>query len=289
MGLVRRAGALLVGTALAAGCATGVSEVAEVPDDASGTGTPAVAGTVDPGDDPGRWQPTPGTTWQWQLQGDIDVDVEAEVFDVDLFEVPDEVLAQLRARGRRLVCYLNAGAHEPWRPDADVVDEAVLGRPLAEWPDERWFDVRRLDALEPLIEARVAGGARRGFDGVEFDNVDGYANETGFPLTAEDQLAYNRFLADVAHRHGLAAGLKNAVELVPELVDRFDFAVNEECAAYGECERLAPFIEQGKAVVHVEYEVPVEGFCGEAARLGLSSMRKRWELDAWRQVCPPAP
>ncbi len=48
----------------------------------------------------------------------------------------------------------------------------------------------------------------KGCDGVEPDNMDGYANDSGFPLTAEDQLTFNRFIANEAHRRGLAVGLK---------------------------------------------------------------------------------
>ena len=33
--------------------------------------------------------------------------------------------------------------------------------------------------------------ARKGFDAVEFDNVDGYQNATGFPLSGADQFRYN--------------------------------------------------------------------------------------------------
>jgi hypothetical protein len=161
----------------------------------------------------------------------------------------------------------------------------VIGAPLVGWPDERWFDVRRTDLLLPVMAARLERCRDLGFHGVELDNVDGYANDTGFPLTADDQLAYNRALAREAHEHGLAVGLKNAVDLVPALVADFDFAVNEECAAFDECEALVPFIEAGKAVLHVEYDVAVERFCPLARELGLSSMRKRLDLDAWRQAC----
>lgn len=34
----------------------------------------------------------------------------------------------------------------------------------------------------------------------------------------------------------MKVGLKNAVDLVPELAGFFDFAVNEECNAYNECD-----------------------------------------------------
>ncbi len=125
----------------------------------------------------------------------------------------------------------------------------------------------------------------KGFDAVEPDNMDGYRNDTGFPLTATDQLHYNRLIARLAHDRGLAVGLKNDLEQIPELVGDFDFAVNEQCAQYGECGALRPFVEAGKAVFHVEYEVPTARFCAESRELKLSSLLKRYELGAWRQEC----
>jgi hypothetical protein len=125
----------------------------------------------------------------------------------------------------------------------------------------------------------------KGFDAVEPDNMDGYRNRTGFPLTAADQLRYNRLIARLAHERGLAVGLKNDLDQIPELVGDFDFAVNEQCAQYRECDALTPFVEAGKAVFHVEYEVSTRSFCPEARRLRLSSMLKRYELGVWRRAC----
>jgi hypothetical protein len=82
----------------------------------------------------------------------------------------------------------------------------------------------------------------KGFDAVEPDLVEGYGNETGFPLTARDQLRYNRMVADLAHESGLSVGLKNDLPQIPQLLGDFDFAVNEECAQYDECGQLTPFI-----------------------------------------------
>lgn len=42
------------------------------------------------------------------------------------------------------------------------------------------------------MQARLDLAVQKGCDGVEPDNVDGYQNNSGFPLTAQDQLAYNR-------------------------------------------------------------------------------------------------
>ncbi len=140
--------------------------------------------------------------------------------------------------------------------------------------------------LEPLMAKRMDMCREKGFDAVEPDNMDGYANPTGFPLTADDQLRYNRLIARLAHDRGMAVGLKNDLDQIPQLVGDFDFAVNEQCAQYDECERLTPFIEAGKAVFHAEYELSTSRFCAKSRAAKLSSIQKRYDLDAWRKTCP---
>ncbi len=153
------------------------------------------------------------------------------------------------------------------------------------WAGERWLDIRKISVLRPIMERRFDMCAEKGFDAVEPDLVEGYGNRTGFALTARDQLRYNRMIADLAHERGLSVGLKNDLSQIPQLLPHFDFAVNEECAQYGECARLSPFIAAGKAVFHVEYAQPTSSFCTESRRLRLSSMRKKLELGVWRQSC----
>jgi hypothetical protein len=234
-----------------------------------------------------RWRPRPvaGQTWQWQLSGRLDLSVDAAVYDVDAVETTAAQVAALHARGRKVICYVNAGAYENWRPDRRRFPSAVLGRALDGWAGERWLDVRRWDVLGPIMKARFRSCRDKGFDGVEPDNVDGYANRSGFPLTGAHQLAYNRRLAALAHSLGLAVGLKNDVEQAAALAPAFDFAINEECAAYAECAALRVFTRAGKPVFHVEYERPVGNFCATTRALGFTSMRKKSRLDAWRETC----
>jgi hypothetical protein len=236
--------------------------------------------------DPPRWRPAPMLRWQMQFTGAIDLNVPADVFDLDLFETSAATVARLHRRGRRAVCYINAGAWENWRPDAADFPPAVRGKPLEGWPGERWFDIRRLDILAPLLRQRVALCRQRGFDGIEFDNVNGYTNDTGFPLTAADQLRFNRWLARVAHRAGLAVGLKNDLEQVRALEPDFDFAINESCWTFRECGLLRPFREAGKAVLVIEYEAAPAQFCPTVSALRFVGIRKNLELDAFVQRCP---
>ncbi len=234
---------------------------------------------------PARWTPTAGLSWQWQLSGKVDPSVVADVYDVDAVDTSAATVAALHKAGRKVVCYVNVGAREDWRPDAARFPSTVLGNDLDGWDGERWLDVRRWDALRPILADRFAACKQKGFDGVEPDNVDAYANDSGFPLTAADQLTYNRRIADLAHTAGLAVALKNDVDQVSALAPAFDFAVNEECAKYNECNALKPFIAAGKPVFHVEYDLSPDKFCATTKKLGFSSMRKRLSLNAWRQAC----
>ncbi|MEW2047026.1 endo alpha-1,4 polygalactosaminidase [Streptomyces sp. NPDC005476] len=231
-----------------------------------------------------RWQPAPGTGWQWQLSGRLDTTVDVPVYDIDGFDHTAATVAALHDDGRKVICYLSTGAWEDWRPDAAEFPGSVIGEGNG-WKGERWLDIRALDVLEPLMAARLDMCRDKGFDAVEPDNMDGYENTTGFPVEAADQLRYNRLIARLAHDRGMSVGLKNDLDQIPELVDDFDFAVDEQCAQYGECEQLTPFIEAGKAVFHVEYELPTSDFCADSRRLKLSSLLKKYELGVWREAC----
>jgi len=230
------------------------------------------------------WRPAPRTSWQWQLIGPVDLSIDAAMYDIDLFDNATSVISALHARGRRAICYLSAGTWEDWRPDANTFPAFVMGNSLS-WPGERWLDIRRLDILGPIMGARLDLCKAKGFDGVEPDNVDGYANDTGFPLTAQDQLRYNIFLANAAHARGLSVGLKNDVDQVEQLLPHFDWTLNESCFRHQECQRLLPFVAAGKAVFHVEYDLDARLFCPEANALDFNSMRKHRELTAFREPC----
>jgi hypothetical protein len=207
------------------------------------------------------------------------------MYDVDGFDTSRALIHTLHRRGSKAVCYLSAGSREVWRSDAGRFPASVLGRPLDGWPGERWLDVRRLDVLVPIMRSRIGMCARKGFDGVELDNVDAYQQRTGFPLTGADQLRYNTFLANQAHRRGLTAFLKNDLGQIPTLVRYFDAALNEECHHYEECFPLHRFVDAGKPVFGVEYDLPTTAFCPSANHHDFNFLKKRLALGAWRVAC----
>lgn len=225
---------------------------------------------------------TAASTWQWQLQGDIDTSYDVDVYDVDLFDTPDVVFDELRAEGRNVVCYFSAGSFEEWRDDVDRFALDDLGNPLDGWGDERWLDIRSA-TVRSVMESRLDLAVERGCDGVEPDNVTAFSNDTGFDITADDQIDYNRFLAASARERNLLVGLKNALDLIPELVDDFDFAVNEQCHEYDECDVYAPFVDRGKPVFNAEYEQRFadepDALCSRSRELGLRTLVLPLDLD----------
>lgn len=186
-----------------------------------------------------------------------------------------------------MLCYVDAGASESFRSDAASFPPAVLGKTY-----ERRLDIRRIDLLRPILDARLDRCVARGFDGVDPDNVDGYANDTGFALTPADQLAFDRFVAHEAHARGLAVRLKNDDDQVADLVPSFDFAITEGWWQRGTCAAFAPFVRANEPVFTFEYAPEMtpsafqSGVCPKARASGDVATLKRRALDAYRVVGP---
>ena len=235
------------------------------------------------------WTPKLGQNFQVQFEGEIDLNVAVDVIALDLFETSKEDITYLHNRGIKVLCYLNAGAWEDWRPDCDDFPENILGLNYQGWPGERWLDIRRMDVLKPILKARLNLCLDKGFDGVEPDNLDGYENATGFSITPEDQISFNRWLAQAAHERGLAIGLKNNPDQAQILVEDFDWITTENCFKQHWCEQARVFIQAGKPVFAIEYRqegMRLNDFCDQASKLQIDAILKNKSLDAWLAACP---
>jgi len=230
--------------------------------------------------------------------------VRPQVFDIDLYEdgqvsgndhtVDTAAVNAIHRRGAHAVCYLSAGTAENFRPDYEQYvhfdrthDHSLIGKPFSgRFPNEYWLNINdgrgQRDFILHQLAARTRKCASAGFDGVEYDNVETYAQPTrvtGWHVSAHTQLVFDKALARIAHENGLAVGLKNDLGQVPRLEPDFDFAINEQCFQYHECNNNPPpgykaFLRDGKPVFQVEYRTPPGSFCGDANRLGISSIKK---------------
>jgi hypothetical protein len=190
--------------------------------------------------------------WDWQI-GRVTPLQRAGPHAVDIYDIdgflttpaeiqrihtawPASTLAHPKA-----VCYLDL-AWEDYRPDASPAPAgrfpaATLGKIYYGYPEERWVDFRQLDALKPMLNARIAMCASKGFDAVELDDIDSFdpPSTTGFHLTPGDAQNYLAYAFNQVHRDGMTALWKNSPLLARWGVRYTDGVVVEECYTYGGC------------------------------------------------------
>jgi hypothetical protein len=212
-----------------------------------------------------RWIPPQQLTWYWQLQGTPKVE-PVQASDFDAFDVSAATVARFHRLGQHLICYVDVGTWENWRPDAGRFPRSVRGRDNG-WPGERWLDIRRLSILKPIMRARFAMCAHKGFNAVEPDNMDGFENGAGFPISAAAQLRYDEWVAREVHSLGMAVFQKNDPEQAAKLEPYFDGVLDEQCNQYDECSSFTPYVSAGKPVLNAEYAArSYPGFCAADRR-----------------------
>ncbi|MDX6204904.1 MAG: hypothetical protein QOF39_961, partial [Frankiales bacterium] len=304
-----RVPALAIGASLAALALTGgVAAAATV---SARTTTPtATASSTTTTTGTSWWKPAPGTTWQWQITGTVDPTLPVSMYDIDLYDAQSAassytvsgfgtvnvpkginagIIANLHGRGKKVVCYLDSGAWERYRPDHALFPSSIIGATTG-WSGERWLDIRQRSwsSFEPLIAARLDLAKRSGCDGVEPDQNNPYGNNPGFPISLSDQKAWYLEVAKLAHARGLSVGQKNGIETTDaSTVAAFDWNLNEECRMYDECGALGGFINAGKAVFQVEYadEGMTTSFCAADRAAKFSGLLKKLDLGTWRVAC----
>ena len=268
----------------------------------------------------GIWKPALNSPWQWMIDHALNVNNAKDmglvdpkgyplaapvprVYDIDGFyngqdpncnikdkngacvQGENDAVAALHAMGKQVICYIDAGVYESYRPDAYKFPASVIGSPDAGWNGSFWLDIRRTDILGPIMQARMQMCKDKGFDAIEPDEIDGYTNDTQFGMTYADQLNYNIFIANMAHAMGMSIGLKGDIDQVKDLVGYFDWTLNEECFQYNECNLLKPFSNAGKAVFQVEYQGQTGGFCPTTNANNWNSMLMPLALDGGRTPC----
>jgi len=241
-----------------------------------------------------HWRPPSSVSisWNWQLTTPppVPTDTGVKVFDIDGFDTSTATVAALHARGTKVVCYMDVGTLEPGRPDDNLIPTRDAGSSVQGFQSERWLNIADLNGLKAMILDRLSICKNKGFDAVEPDNVDGYTNSTGFPLTAQEQLTFNMFVANTAHNLGLSVGLKNDNDQTAQLQPYFDWALDEECNFYSECNTEDPFINANKAVFNAEYIDDGEStdqFCSADVAAHINGVLFDLNLDgATYQPCP---
>ncbi|HXP37436.1 MAG TPA: endo alpha-1,4 polygalactosaminidase [Solirubrobacteraceae bacterium] len=262
---------LLLGVGIGVGVGAGAAAGAGAVTDAGAGGSSTRASVT-------WWTPPQHLTWFWQLQGTVENDRAVAAYDIDGFENEASEVAALHAQGKRVICYIDAGTAEKFRPDYGEFPAATLGRSNG-WPGERWLDIRQLSAIEPIMAARFRMCREKGFDAVEPDNIEAFANKSGFEISPAQQLTYNEWIANEVHALGMAVLQKNDGEQSAQLQPYFDGALSEQCNQYKECGDFQPYLAAGKPVLNAEYRGKLAKFCPADDAAGIMGARFALSLN----------
>ncbi len=215
------------------------------------------------------WSPTTAAPihFHWMIGDFTQADILSNqagtvVYDIDGENGTAADVAAIHAAGAIAICYVDVGTLEMGRSDYSQFPSSVVGPAVSGWPGENWLLVTAANqsVILPLMKARFLNWCQaKGFDGIEPDNVDGWTNISN--LSQADNLAYDMAIGQLAHSLPLSVGLKNlATDLssteLPMFVGAFDWALNEQCYEYKECDaytQSGSFLPAGKAVFDVEY------------------------------------
>ncbi|KFY43670.1 hypothetical protein V494_01875 [Pseudogymnoascus sp. VKM F-4513 (FW-928)] len=248
--------------------------------------------------DSSLWQPEVGIKWQIVLQAPInETEIDVPVYDIDLFDSTASIITWAQGQGRKVICYFSAGSYEDWRPDAASFKPEDYGNGLEGWEGEYWLNTSSANARNIML-ARLDQAAKKGCDGVDPDNIDGYENDSGLDLTTDTAVDFVTFLADATHARNMSFGLKNGAKILSQVIDLIQWNVVEECLQYNECEKYGPVIDAGKPVFLIEYptteerpsyvsDEKKEEICGSSGiPRGFSTILKNMNLDEWIVQCP---
>lgn len=239
---------------------------------------------------PSRWMPAPDARFDLQFSTPMQLQRTVDFLVLDLNDaLPDEI-SQIRGRGAAAVCYFDGGTMAEDADDFGSVPPLAVGRQVEQQPNQRWLDIRDIDAIAPMIQGRLDLCRDKGFDGALVGNLENYLFRTGFPIGERQQQAFNRFIADEAHQRGLSIGLWNSRSQIAPLSMDYDFVVLSGCFEDGWCNESQPFLDQTKPAFLVEFAESARSdleFCRAAQSFGAMGIIKRQILDGWLRLCPP--
>lgn len=163
-------------------------------------------------------------------------------------------------KGAYNICYVNGFQTQPgelksWPKKLLLTKNGKLFRDPG-WPDEVLLNTStkaKRKAIAKKLKPAIKRCKTRGFQAVEFDNLDSWTRSSG-KLKKKHNVAMAKLLVKTAHGYGLAAGQKNTAELgkAGKKTIKFDFAVTEQCIRYRECSAYTKVYGRSR-VFDIEY------------------------------------
>jgi hypothetical protein len=261
------------------------------------------------------WIPPLGNQpWQWELSHplrfnnaqDMGTDDKLPdgqlapvpvVYDIDAIINPASTVAELHSMGKHVVCYIEVGAAGNYYSAAQEGVSATyfdqlrhageFGKKVPGYP-EHYLDIQSpttISIIESMISQQCAA---KGFDAVETDIDEEYADNSGFPLTKAIEENYMTTLANYMHGVGLGWWIKNPDDTgdsyATDMFPLADAVLTEQCNQYSTCGLLSAYVGH-KAVFNAEYKLKPSSFCAKDDALGFNGARFNIGLTGIRNPC----
>jgi hypothetical protein len=196
--------------------------------------------------------------------------------------VAAEKVAALKDQGKYVNGYLNLGRLTPdehkdmYKEIADglkKIGKSINGvtKSIGDKWNERWItpqamtDPKVRETFMTAWKNEIQRMGKQGYDAINLDNVDYYQSDNGGggkePTKAQLNQAVKIFssVADTIHKNGMAAGWKNAPEIAPQMVSKYDFVVTEQMFQSSDDRKysipqFSGFVKAGKPIYNFEVE-----------------------------------
>jgi hypothetical protein len=206
------------------------------------------------------------------------VSPDVAVLVLDEARTSTSLVATHRAANRALIALFDAAAVDDNSADEASLPSSAVGNTARLFMTDctctmrSWLDLRAA-SVRTLMQQRVARAQRKGFDGVVWNgfptpNVDA----TGFAFTQADVVAHATFLRQITRAAGMSVALGQSFAQMASLAPQFDFAVTANAFQDGASGKLAPFLDNGKAVFNYEIDDPDNVLFAVAACTGRGRM-----------------
>jgi hypothetical protein len=191
-----------------------------------------------------------GTTWSIQTHGVL-VKRDVELSIIDLFNYSFFEIRSLKDANISPICQFSIGTYSNSNPfDNHDFPEVGVGNPISN--GKYWVDITN-ETIKNIMVSRLEYAVEKGCVGVNLIDANNHKEDTGFSTTYAEQIGFNTFLSNEAHKLGLSVGFLDIDDHILSISKNVDFLTSSSCYIKDSCYKYESFTKQDKAVFNIEY------------------------------------
>jgi hypothetical protein len=198
---------------------------------------------------PVPFEPKSNSSWHIEIKNKELAEKEVDLYIIDLLSGEPQTKVNTVAVGdTKVVCKLSAGTYDSqierlYPVENHPYPEVAVGN-IQTNGSTYWVDITS-DYVREIMKGRIEFASRVGCDGILFTEVSSYDQNTGFQITEDDQIEFNRYLSGKAHEFGVFAGFSDIEAQIYSHSQFADLVFVQNCFQRGTCKKYEDFSENG--------------------------------------------